>query len=320
MFVTLCSCGWSVNPNTCECDRGRTRTNIADGNGFCSLRASTRVRLLSAEAGRRPEEGSGQMQMTTLDNVLWATIIIEDVILCFVLVARRRVRSFPVFTALIALDVARAVALVAIERAGTAAVYFYTYWSLAVADIALQFGVLYGVASKVFRPAGRWANDTTGALICLIVGSIATAVLLTWMPKPVVVLPLQQVILKGNFFSAVLMSELSVGILAISAWAGLSGTPHAAKIIQGFVAYSLCTLALETARTYCGVTKSSRVYDDLSHLRVIAYALCMAHWIISLWADAPPPRELPSLMREQVSAIGHVVAGRVEARRAGAKP
>ena len=258
--------------------------------------------------------------MTTLDNALWVTIIIEDMILCFVLVIRRRVRSFPIFTALIALDVVRAVALIAIECVGTTAVYFYTYWSLAVVDVALQLGVLYGVASKIFRPTGKWANDTIGALICLFLGSIATAVLLTWMPKPVVVLPLQRVILKGNFFSAVLMSELSVGILAISAWAGLSGAPHPAKIIHGFVAYSLCTLALETARTYCGVSKGSRVYDDLSHLRVGAYALCMAYWIISLWRDAPPPRELPTLMREQVSAIGHVVADRVEARRAGVKP
>jgi hypothetical protein len=259
------------------------------------------------------------VQLTVLDRFLWAAIFGEDLILIFVLFFRRRVRRFPVFTALISLDVVRTIALVLIERSGARATYFYTYWSLALVDVLLQVSVLYRIASGVFRPAGRWAKDTIGGSVALAVVSLATATVLTWIPNPAAVLRLQVVLLKGNFFSALLLSELSVGIFALSVRAGLAWTTHVARIMQGFIAYSLCTLALETARTYFGVTQSSHAYGNLSHARIVVYLLCMSYWIVTLWWNAPPPREMTGLMRQQVSNINQALAGRIEARRAEAK-
>lgn len=260
------------------------------------------------------------MQLTVLDRSLWAATFVADLILIFVLLFRGRARNFPVFTALISLDVCRTIALVLIQHYGTRASYFYTYWSLALVDVLLQLGVLYRIASNIFRPAGKWAKDTVSGLIGLVVASMTIATLLTWIPNPAAVLRLQVVLLKGNFFSALLLSELSVGSLALSVRAGLSWTTHMARIMQGFIAYSLCTLALETARTYFGVTQGSHAYDNLSHVRIVVYLLCMAYWIVTLWWNAPSPREMTGLMRQQVSTIRQALAGRVEARRAEAKP
>jgi hypothetical protein len=229
------------------------------------------------------------------------------------------VRKFPVFTALISLDIVRTIALFLIEHSGSRASYFYTYWSLALVDVLMQVGVLYRIASHVFRPTGRWARDTVSGLIALIVVSLAITTFLTWLPKPAAILPLQVVLLKGNFFSALLLSELAVGIFALSVRAGLSWTTHVARVMQGFVAYLLCTLALETARTYFGVTQGSRAYDNLSHGRIVVYLLCMTYWIVTLWRNPPLPREMTGLMRQQVSAIRRALAGRIEARRAEAK-
>jgi hypothetical protein len=260
------------------------------------------------------------VQLTVLDQSLWAATFLEDLILVFVLLLRGRVRRFPIFTALISLDIVRTIALLLIEHSGIRATYFYTYWSLALLDVVLQVGLVFRIAFHVFRPTGRWARDTVRGLIALVVVSLAIATILTWIPNPAVVLWLQIVLLKGNFFSALLLSELSVGIFALSVRAGLSWTTHVARIMQGFVAYSLCTLALETARTYFGVTQSSHVYDNLSHVRVVVYVLCMAYWIVTLWWNGPPPRVMTGLMRQQVSTIHQALAGRVEARRAEAKP
>ncbi len=89
--------------------------------------------------------------------------------------------------------------------------------------------------------------------------------------------------------------------------------------MQGLIAYSLFTLALETARTYFGVTRGSHAYGNLSHIRIVVYLLCMSYWIVTLWWNAPPPREMTDLMRQQVSTIHQALAGKVEARRAEAK-
>jgi hypothetical protein len=260
------------------------------------------------------------LQLTVFDQSLWAAIFVQDLILVCVLLFRRRVRRVPVFTTLISFDIVRTVMLFVIQHSGSRATYFYTYWVLALIDVLLQLGVLYRIASCVFRPAGRWASDTVSGLIFLVLGSVAGATTLTWIPKPAVVLPLQVVLLKGNFFSALLFSELSVGMLALSVRAGLSWKAHIARLMQGFVGYSLCTLALETARTYFGVTQGSRAFSNLSQIRIVVYGLCMAYWIVTLWKEEPPSKKLTGSMRLQVFAIRQAVAAKIEAQRTEAKP
>ncbi len=259
------------------------------------------------------------MQLTVLDESLWAAIFVQDLILVCMLLIRRRIQRFPVFTALISFDIVRTVTLFVIQHSGSRATYFYMYWVLALIDVLLQLGVLYGIASCVFRPAGRWTSDTVSGLISLVLGSFVGGTMLTWIPKPAVVLPLQVVLLKGNFFSALLFSELSVGMLALSVRAGLSWKAHIARLMQGFVGYSLCTLALETARTYFGVKHGSPAYSNLSHIRIVVYMLCMSYWIVTLWQEEPRSRQMTSLMRHQVAAIRQVVAAQVETGRTEAK-
>jgi hypothetical protein len=260
------------------------------------------------------------MQLSLIDRSLWAATFAEDLALISVLLFRHRVRKLPFFTALICLDVFRTVALFLIQYHGARSTYFYTYWSLALIDVLLQLGVLYRVAAQVFRPTNKWAEDTIHGFVWLIIVSVVVATVLTWIPNPPVVMVLQVALLKGNFYSALLLSELSVGIFALSVGTGLPWTAHVARVMHGFIAYLLCTLALETARTYFGVTQGSHVYDDLSHIRIAVYVVCMAYWVVTLWMDAPPTREMTDLMRQQVSAIREVLANTVEAHRTEAKP
>jgi hypothetical protein len=254
-----------------------------------------------------------------MDQTLWAVTFAEDLILIAVLFVRGRTRSYRFFTALIGLDVVRTVVLFLIQRHGTKATYFYTYWSLALVDVLLQLGVLHDVASQIFRAAGEWARGARRGLMWLIVVSAVVGVVLTWIPHPAVVLRLQVVLLKGNFFSAVLVSELSVGILVLSVRAGLPWNTHVARIMHGFIVYSLCTMALETARTYFGVTATSHAYNRISHVRIGVYVLCMAYWSVTLCWEAPPPRQMTDMMRGQLSALQDALVRRDGIRRAGAK-
>ncbi len=238
------------------------------------------------------------MPLTNLDLLLWVAGFLGHLALLLILLLRRRARMFPVFTTLIVLNVTRTVVLFLINRGGTKAAYFYTFWSLAFADVALQFGVVYELASKVFRPLGEWASDIRTRLAVWVACSLGFALLLTWIPHPQSRFWMQVVLLKGSFFSAALMSELFVGMMALSSIAGLSWSSHVAKIAKGLALYSVATLVFETANTSFGLTGNDRIYGQLSRLRMV----------------------LPELVRRQVSVISQALECRLDALRSEEEP
>jgi hypothetical protein len=243
------------------------------------------------------------MHLTGLDLLFWAVGFVGHVILLLVLLTRQRARAFPIFTTLIGLDIVRTIALALIQQHGTRAGYFYTYWSLAILDVALQLGVVYEMTSRIFRPLGEWAGDVRRGLMGWIIGSVAVATGLSWLATPPTRLWMQTVMIKGNIFSAALLSELFLGMIALSVTAGLPWKTHVARISQGLGIYSVFTVALEAGRTYFGLRTNSQIYDDLSHVRMGVYLLCVTYWIIMLWRDAPPGRGITECMRRQLAAI-----------------
>ena len=66
------------------------------------------------------------MPLTNLDLLLWVAGFLVHVALLFVLLWRGRVRTFPIFTTLIVLNVVRTIVLFVVSRKGTKAEYFYT--------------------------------------------------------------------------------------------------------------------------------------------------------------------------------------------------
>jgi len=255
------------------------------------------------------------MPLTNLDLLLWVAGFLGHVALLFVLLWRRRARTFPIFTALIVLNVVRTIVLFVVSRKGTKAEYFYTFWSLAFADVLLQLGVVYELASKVFRPLGKWPSDIRPRLAALVAGSISLAVLLTWIPKPQRQFWMQVVLLKGSYFSAALMSELFVGMMALSSIAGLSWSSHVAKVAKGLAFYSVATLIFETINTVFGLSGNDQRYDQLSRLRMVLYLGCVMYWIISLWRNAPPGERMPDHVRQEVSVIRQAVRSRLDGLR-----
>jgi len=260
------------------------------------------------------------MPLTNFDLLLWVAGFLGHLALLLILLLRRRARMFPVFTTLIVLNVTRTIVLFLINREGTKATYFYTFWSFAFADVALQFGVVYELASKVFRPLGEWASDIRTRLAVWVACSIGFALLLTWIPHPQSRFWMQVILLKGSFFSAALMSELFVGMMALSSIAGLSWSSHVAKIAQGLALYSVATLVFETANTSFGLTGNDRIYGQLSRLRMVLYLCCVMYWIVSLWRNAPPARRMPELVRRQVSVISQALDYRLDALRSEEEP
>jgi hypothetical protein len=243
------------------------------------------------------------MHLTGLDLLFWAAGFLENVGLLFILWYRRRAKSFPFFTTLITLNVARTIVLYLVLDYGTKQGYFYTYWSLALFDVMVQLCIVYELASRVFRPLGEWAGDVRTSLVWLASLSVTVALGLTWLASPPARMWMQSVVSKGLLFSAALMSELFVGMMALSLSARLPWKTHVAKIAQGLGAYSLISVLIETGHNYVGVGRDVPAYIVLSHVRMAAYLGCVTYWIIMLWRDERPSREMTEEMRVRLFTL-----------------
>ena len=240
------------------------------------------------------------MHLTDLDLLFWTAGFGVHLILFCVLLIRRRYRKFPIFSTFIFSNIVRTVALYFVERHGSKASYFYTFWSLGLLDTGLQLAVVYEMYFCTFRPLGQWARDIRGALSWLLVAIVAVAAGLTWLAAPPVRLWMQAVVIRSNFFSSVCLSELFVGMIVLSVKSGLPWKSHVARISQGLGVYSGIDLLIETGHSYFGASRSTQVYAVLSHFRMSAYLVCVAYWIVMLWRNAPEPRKLPDSLRGQL--------------------
>jgi hypothetical protein len=241
------------------------------------------------------------MQLTGLDLVFWAAGFLGHLVLLLVLLVRRRAKDFPFFTTLIASNLLRTVTLYLTLHHGTKSEYFYTYWSLAVVDMGLQLCVVYELASDVFRPLGDWVPEIRKSLAWLITFSVAIASALTCLSTPATHVWVRAIVIKGNFFSSALMSELFVGMVALSATVGLPWKTHVARISQGLGVYSIIGVLTEAGHSTFGT--NSRIFATLSHLRITTYLICIGYWIVMLWQEAPAPRQLPEDMRGQLFTL-----------------
>jgi hypothetical protein len=247
------------------------------------------------------------MHLTDLDLLFWTAGFGAHLILFYVLLIRRRYREFPIFSTFIFSNIVRTVALYFVERHGSKASYFYSFWSLGLLDTALQLAVVYEMYFRTFRPLGQWARDIRGALSWLLVAIVAVAAGLTWLAAPPVRLWMQAVVIRSNFFSSVCLSELFVGMIVLSVKSGLPWKSHVARISQGLGVYSGIDLLIETGHSYFGVGRNTQVYAVLSHFRMSAYLVCVAYWIIMLWRNAPEPRKLPDGLRGKLIRLQHLV-------------
>ena len=252
------------------------------------------------------------MRLTNLDILYWAAGFIGHLILLLVLIIRGRTRSFPMFTSLIVLNVVRTIILFGITHLGTHRHYFYTYWSLAIVDVILQFAVIYEIASSIFRPRGDWATDIRKSIFWWTLFSVFIASFLTWIPEPASRFWVQVVFLKGSFFTAVLECECFAGMIALSWVAGLNWTSHSVRIAQGLVPFAAATLVLETTNTYFGLNNSGELYIALARIRMTVYIFCLVYWIVFLWRNASPPRKMGLKLNQQVSAINQALSAKLD--------
>ena len=243
------------------------------------------------------------MHLTGIDYLLWAAGFLLEAVLLVILLWRRRARSFPFFTAWIAETIVTEVILYIIYRYGTKQAYLVGYLWAGCIDLGLQLCVFYELASHVFRPVGRWAPDVRRSFAGIVGVSVIIAVGLTWLTTPPSRTWMRTLVIRGNFSSSVLMSELFVGMVVLSATVKLPWKTHVARISQGLGVYSVIGILTEAGHSLFGLDRAARMSTAFSYIRISSFLLCVGYWIVMLWREAPAPRPLPEEMRVQLVGL-----------------
>jgi hypothetical protein len=243
------------------------------------------------------------LHLTGVDLLFWVLSLCGHFILLAILIFRRRVAALPVFTSLIVMNIVRTIALYVTMRYGSKEQYFYLYWSLAMLDVGLQFALAYELASHVFRPLGAWAPDVRQSFIGMAGASLLVAFALTWLATPPTRTLRLAIVLRGDFFCSVLMSELFVAMVALSVTLGLPWRTHVARVAQGIGVFALAGLLTDAARTYFGTSRGSGSFTLISQLQSGLYLICLSYWTITLAQDEPAPRKLPEELHNELRAL-----------------
>jgi hypothetical protein len=243
------------------------------------------------------------MQLTTLDRLLWAFSLTGHCLLLAVLLLRRRAASFPIFTTFISVNILKTLVLYFTLRLGSVNQYFYTYWTLAILDLFLQLAVAYEVATHVFRPLGAWAPDVRRSFASILSIGLLFAIALTWLASPPTRTLRMAIVLRGNFFDSIVISEIFVAMIVLSVTMGLPWRTHVARIAQGLGVYALFGIFSDAALNYFGSAHGSATYQLVSQLEIELYVLCLSYWVVTLALKEPAPRKLPEQLHQQLRIL-----------------
>jgi hypothetical protein len=251
------------------------------------------------------------MKLSSFAGILWVAGFIFDCVLLAVLCIRRRGKNLPIFCTFITFGAVRSLILFWLWRHAQWNLYRTSYFTFMVFDTCLQFGLIWEIASRVFRRRGVWAPDVRGKLLSWTIASVALASVLVAIQKPAGNSWMQGAVLRSNLFPSVLLCELFIVMLILSSEAGLNWRTHVASITVGLALYNFPAIIIFTLDNLRGFDGHGYLSGALENARKGFYLACLAYWCYALWRPEPKPRTMSPDMEGQVSAIRDVLMRRL---------
>src|ERR1700733_2513710 len=235
------------------------------------------------------------MNLTALENILWAAGFIGHAALFLVLLIRRRWRQFPILTYLIAYQLIETIVLFLVFRFGTHQNYVDIYWAAVVVDFLFQLALIFEIARVVLRPTGTWVRDARSSFI--VVGAIGAAIALALclMVKPIMPSVFGIWGVRANLFTALLDCELFLAMLYASNRLGLEWRNHVMGLAQGLTAWAFGSVVSDMVHIIFGW---SREFLILDHLLMCFYLAVLVYWILTFWRPEPKRAPLSSEMKD----------------------
>jgi hypothetical protein len=240
------------------------------------------------------------MNLTALDNLLWAAGFLGHAALLFVLLIRRRWHQFPILTCFAAYEAMVTIVLFLVSRHGSQHAYAVTYWITGGGDILFQLGLIFEISRVVLRPTGTWIRDARSSFV--VAGAIGTAIAigLSLAVKPLAHSTLGIWEVRGNLFTAFLDCELFLAMLWAANRLGLEWRNHVMALAQGVTAWAFGALVSDLAHIVLGWTREFHALDySLSFL----YVAVLCYWIVSFWRPETVRAPLSEEMNDYLVAL-----------------
>ncbi len=239
------------------------------------------------------------MKFSTLDNALWAASLIGHVALVLILVWRRKLREFPVFSAFIAFSALRTILLFFVYRFGTNHQYFLAYWITGGANYLFQVGLIVEIARNVLRPTGRWVLEARKSFLIWAAVGLGIAAIMAYELGPSQSKGLELWDTRITVFTALMTSGLFLAMMTAANRLGLRWRSQVYAVGQGLFLWSSIALLGDVAHTALGWNREFVVLD---HVRMFAYLAVVVFWGITFWFPEKERAELSPEIRAYLVA------------------
>jgi hypothetical protein len=225
------------------------------------------------------------MNLSTLENVVWASSFIVNACLLLVLVVKQRWREFCFFTSWMAFQVLLTIALFTIYREGLARLYSEVYWLTGILDFLLQICVVVEMARIVLRPTGTWVRTARSRFLLFAVLGTLVAAGLTFLLHPSAGSSREVWEMRANLFTSLMICEVFVAMMASANHLGLQWGDHVMGLGQGLLAWATVAVIIDSLHNLLG---RYHWFYALEDLRSIVWIAAAVYWIGIFWK---PQRE-----------------------------
>ncbi len=239
------------------------------------------------------------MNLSVLDNVLWAASLVGHVALVIVLILRKKVREFPVFFMAISFLALSTVSLFLISRFGTKHQYFQTYWITSGVNYLVQVGLLIEIARIVLRPTGRWVLEARKSFLLWGALGLIVAAAVAFEVGPTQSKGFELWATRLTMFTDLMTCGLFLAMMTAANRLGLLWRNQVFAIGQGLFVWAFIELLADVAHTALGW---NREFIILDHVQMFAYLAVVIFWSVTFWLPERARAELSPEIRNYLVA------------------
>ncbi len=217
------------------------------------------------------------MNFPALDNVLWLTGFVLNVILLTCLQMRKPRRGCFCFAMWVGLNVCETLTLFVAYRLNRPHLYATVFWTGAFLDCAAQAAVLLELAQSVLTRNRCWVGRTKRAFALLLASSMFLSIVMASTVKPAASTQLDSVFARCNLFLTILVCLTFTGIVFFSSRYGLSWAVQAQRIGFGLGFWIAFSFVTDTLHAYW---RFMPYYDGLEIIRTVSFQLVLIYWIV----------------------------------------
>ncbi len=220
------------------------------------------------------------MNLSLLDNALWAASLIGHAALLLILIFRKRVREFPVFTLFVASEIFRTMLLFLIFRLGTKHGYFLAYWTTGFANYFFQVVLILEIGMNVLRPTGRWVLEARKSFLIWGAVGLLVAAIMAFEIGPSQSRGLDLWDSRITVFTALMTCGLFLAMVTAANRLGLRWRSQAFAIGQGLFLWAFISLLGDVGHTALGWNRDFVVLD---HVLMFTYLAVLVFWSVTFW-------------------------------------